>query len=307
MQRLLPLARPVLIAFLIPNIAAPQQPPEVSPSAANEHLEKKAQPVFPALAKAARLQGVVRLHIVITEAGTVRDVKVLSGHPMFVSSAMSAVRQWQYKPFEQDGRAIAVGTTVEVPFSLGIPADAYKKEQQASNAYFAQDKKCRGQLQSRDFEGADSVCRAEIPLAEALPPTRQMERIEAYQNAGHALFHQRKFADALPLFRHELQLAEQALQPTEAELAYAYHDVALALHGTGKLQEANAFYQRSEDTLEKAREHIDGEFLKNEYAKYLKSVLRDHALLLQSLGDSSGAAALQQKADSIVVRTDLTH
>jgi len=58
-------------------------------------------------------------------------------------------------------------------------------------------------------------------------------------------------------------------------------------------------------TLELARDHIDSAFLKNEYSGTIKTVLQEYASLLRQSGDNSGAEAADQKAQSIVVRTDL--
>jgi hypothetical protein len=51
----------------------------------------------------------------------------------------------------------------------------------------------------------------------------------AYELLGHSLFFQRKFSDALGAYKKELTIAQATLQPYEAELGYAYHDLALGL------------------------------------------------------------------------------
>ena len=61
-------------------------------------------------------------------------------------------------------------------------------------------------------------------------------------------------------YQQELAIAKTNLKPDEAELAYAYHDVALGLHATGDLVQARSYYEKSETTLEQARERIDSGF-----------------------------------------------
>ena len=101
---------------------AVDSPIEVSQANASQNLTNKVSPTYPALAMAARIQGSVRLAVVISKTGSVDSVTVVSGHPMLVPSAVEAVKKWQYKPFLVDGQPVAVKTEIEVPFSLGISA-----------------------------------------------------------------------------------------------------------------------------------------------------------------------------------------
>jgi len=295
----------IMLLFLLGMSAAQDAIVGVPSATANEHILKKIDPEYPPLAKTARIQGKVLLKVTIAKGGDVTSVKVLSGHPMLAPSAIQAVKKWQYKPFLVDGQPAEVKTEIEVPFSLGISEADYKKEQDASNAYFKQEDKCRSLIKAQQFAEAEAACKTGVDLAEKLPARRQMERLSAYRNTGVALFYQRKFSDALGLYQHELSIAQATLKPDEAELGYAYHDVALGLHGTGDLQQARSYYERAETTLEQAREHIDSAFLKNQYSGSIKSVLLDYVVLLRQSGDSSGADAAERKAKSIVVRTDL--
>jgi TonB family protein len=304
-------------ALMLPVIGSAQQGPksatEVSADQsvalpaerAAENLTNKVSPTYPPLAKAARIQGTVKLAVVISKTGNVDSVKVTSGHPMLVSSAVEAVKKWQYKPFLVDGQAVAVKTEIEVPFSLGISEADYKKEQDASNDYFKQEKKCRDLFHERQYPDAEQACTPLIELAAKLPTERRLERLTAYQYAGHAEFGQRKFGEALGFYKQELEIAEVALKPTDAELAYAYRDVAHGLHGTGDLQQARPYYEHAISTLELARDHIDSAFLKNEYSGTMKTVLQEYAALLRQSGDSAGADAAEQRANSIEVKTDL--
>jgi TonB family protein len=290
---------------LLLGVAAAQNATEVSSANANEHILKKIDPEYPPLAKAARIQGKVLLKATISTEGDVTSVTAVSGHPMLAPSAIEAVKKWKYKPFLVDGQPMTVTAEIEVPFSLGISEADYKKEQEASNDYFKQEDRCRALIKAQQFTEAEAACKTAVDLVEKLPGSRQMERLSAYRNTGVALFYQRKFSDALGLYQHELSIAQATLKPDEAELGYAYHDVALGLHGTGDLQQARSYYERAETTLDQAREHIDSAFLKNQYSGSIKSVLLDYAVLLRQSGDSSGADAAEQKAKTIVVRTDL--
>lgn len=287
----------------LPSVA--QQSGEVARAEAQEHLVKRIEPDYPPLAKAARIQGKVLLKATISKDGDVTAVNVVSGHPMLIPSAVEAVKKWHYKPFLVDGQAAIVRTEIEVPFSLGISEADYKKEQDASNAYFKQEGQCRALLRAKQYSDAESSCRTAVELVEKLPAARQNERRSAYALLGHSLLNQKKFSDALIPYQQELTIAKASLKPDEAELGYAYHDVALALFATGDLQQSRSDYETAITTLEQARDHIDSVFLKNEYSRSMKTVTLEYALLLRRSGDSSGADAAEQRANAIEVKADL--
>ncbi len=76
------------------------------------------KPEYPPLAKMARIQGTVRLEAVISKDGTIQDLKVISGHPLLVQSALAAVKQWRYQPTLLNGDPVEVVTEIDVNFTL---------------------------------------------------------------------------------------------------------------------------------------------------------------------------------------------
>jgi protein TonB len=78
----------------------------------------KPTPEYPPLAKMARIQGTVRLEAIISKDGTIQDLKVLSGHPLLVKSALDAVKQWRYQPTLLNGEPVEVVTEIDVNFTL---------------------------------------------------------------------------------------------------------------------------------------------------------------------------------------------
>ena len=81
-------------------------------------LIHRVEPMYPPLAKAARVQGDVVLRAVINMNGDIQDLQLVSGHPMLVPAAIAAVKQWRYKPYLLNGQPVEVETTVTVIFSL---------------------------------------------------------------------------------------------------------------------------------------------------------------------------------------------
>jgi protein TonB len=83
------------------------------------NLMDKVIPQYPAIAKAARIQGIVVLQAAISNAGTIENLRVISGPPMLRQAALDAVRIWRYKPYLLNGEPVEVETTVNVVFNLG--------------------------------------------------------------------------------------------------------------------------------------------------------------------------------------------
>ena len=83
------------------------------------NLIRRVQPVYPPLARGARIQGQVVLAAVISKAGTIDDLRVVSGHPMLVRAAIDAVSQWRYRPYILNHEPIEVETQITVNFFLG--------------------------------------------------------------------------------------------------------------------------------------------------------------------------------------------
>ncbi len=79
---------------------------------------KDVKPIYPDIAKQARVQGVVIVECTISPRGKVTDVKVLRGVPLRNQSAITAVRQWVYTPTLLNGVPVPVIMTVTVNFKL---------------------------------------------------------------------------------------------------------------------------------------------------------------------------------------------
>ncbi len=107
----------------LPLQAAPQdkQAPKrirVDQEVQSKNLIHKVTPVYPMDAKAAGIQGKVVLNAEIDKDGKVRDLKVESGDDSLAQSALTAVRQWVYKPTLLNGEPIEVETTITVNYTL---------------------------------------------------------------------------------------------------------------------------------------------------------------------------------------------
>jgi TonB family protein len=81
-------------------------------------LVKPPLPDYPVLARQGRIQGLVVLDAYVSKDGTIESLKVISGHPLLVGSALEAAKQARYKPFVQNGEPVAMVTQIIINFTL---------------------------------------------------------------------------------------------------------------------------------------------------------------------------------------------
>ena len=108
-----PVARPV-----VEPAKAPTAPQRVGGDVQQAKLIRKVVPAYPEIARRARVSGTVRLVGVIAKDGTIEQLQVVSGNPLLVPSAVSAVRQWIYRPTILNGAAVEVIAPIDVIFTL---------------------------------------------------------------------------------------------------------------------------------------------------------------------------------------------
>jgi protein TonB len=109
----------------IGGIAAPPPPPPEAIAPIRLHSGMKAPvktvdvaPVYPTIARNARVQGVVILEAVLDVQGRVQSVRVLRSIPLLDQAAVEAVQQWRFTPALLNGEAVPVVMTVTVNFTL---------------------------------------------------------------------------------------------------------------------------------------------------------------------------------------------
>lgn len=118
----------------------PQQaggaPIRVGGNVQESKLIKRVDPVYPPLAKQARVEQTVMLEVGVNEQGFVSTVRVIRGHPLLDQAAIDAVKQWVYSPTYMNGAAVPVVATVTVVFSLStrltLDADGYLKNSEGA-------------------------------------------------------------------------------------------------------------------------------------------------------------------------------
>jgi periplasmic protein TonB len=99
-------------------VHAAQGPVRVSSMVAAGYGIYMPLPSYPAIAKAAGVEGTVVLQAVISKTGTIENLRVVSGPGMLRQAALDAVKEWHYRPYVLDGAPVEVETTVNVVFKV---------------------------------------------------------------------------------------------------------------------------------------------------------------------------------------------
>jgi TonB family protein len=60
--------------------------------------KNKVQPVYPELARKMNIAGTVKIEVVVLPNGTVKDARVVGGHPVLASAALDAAKKWRFEP-----------------------------------------------------------------------------------------------------------------------------------------------------------------------------------------------------------------
>ena len=95
--RLLPL---LALAFLLTFSAQAQEGPR--------KLKSKVDPVYPEVARTMRIEGAVRLQVLVTPQGNVKDAKILGGNPLLASAAVDAVKRWKYEAGPEENVTVTI-------------------------------------------------------------------------------------------------------------------------------------------------------------------------------------------------------
>jgi TonB family protein len=93
-------------------------PVHLDEKAAQGRVTKRVNTEYPSDARIGHIQGVVALRVIVGEDGRVHALHVVKGHPMLAAAAYNAVRQWEFKPYVENGKTLPVDTNVTVTFTI---------------------------------------------------------------------------------------------------------------------------------------------------------------------------------------------
>jgi periplasmic protein TonB len=105
---------PVVVAKAPP----PLEPVRIGGTIRQPQKVHNVDPVYPAIAQAARVQGIVILEATLAPDGRISNARILRSIPLLDQAALDAVRQWQYTPTLLNGEPVPVIMTITVMFTL---------------------------------------------------------------------------------------------------------------------------------------------------------------------------------------------
>jgi TonB family protein len=283
----------LIVFLLIASIAiATDSLKRVDQNAADQNLINKVEPTVPPLAKSLEIGGTVALDITISPEGRVSSVTVLSGHPMLAPAFVDAVKKWEYKPFMQDGHAIAVVTKVE----WSVPsASRTNTEQKALKDYYPAFHTCYQMVHAGKNSDAEKKCSEALTLADALPANRMIERSSSRTFLAHALIAEHRPDEAIPLYQKALEISKGVEHSErDADFAAEHANLARAYFIVGELDKADVLYQQSVTIFEAAIVALPS--MKDNYTASLRNTLLEYAKLKNARGEADGARALEQRA-----------
>ncbi len=288
----------VLLTLLCLSVAVRSQVIPIDNPELQQHLLTHPDPIYPAIAKAAQVQGEVVLQLDIDASGNVTAAKALSGPAMLRGAAQQAVMQWHYQPFLKDGIAQPVSAKIAVPFHLAAPANA--NDLAVAKAYFPLSDACHKDVSQR-AEPAQRVrsCGAAAKQADLFSPNaRYIERRSAYVYYASALIADKQFKLATQAGEKAIAVVLQG-QDDESGSSAAYGVTGQAKGLGGDLICADKDLETAETFQRKAIIGPAGQSLATEYKYALKSLLLFHAQLLNALGDTARANAKSQEAGTL--------
>lgn len=87
-----------ILVLALAGLAAVAGQAQEAPGEIARRAKSKVAPVYPELARKMNITGTVKVEVVVSANGSVKDAKVLGGHPVLASAALEAVKKWKFEP-----------------------------------------------------------------------------------------------------------------------------------------------------------------------------------------------------------------
>jgi TonB family protein len=295
----------LLIAVLAVELTAAAQPADyphpVDEMTARKKMLEHPEPLYPPIARAARVQGTVEIAVVINPAGKISSEKVLSGPAMLQQAALDAVHKWTFTPFLLNGAPVTVSAVFSIPFQIDKPGEGPTKEQEAAaQAWFPVSEKCRNALQASNADDSLNYCKQALDFATKAGDTNSSDQLGlmlSHQYYGHALILSGKPNEALIDENTAVEESKKWLKETDQEYAMPFFWRAMAEARLGQADATFADLQIAEETHRRAIANLPD--MKKPYSQTLASILRMHANFLDQVGRTEEAAKLRAEADSL--------
>jgi len=225
----------------------------------------------------------------------------VSGPAMLQQSALDAVKKWRFNPFQVNGVSTQAASTLTIPFHIDKPGEGPTVDQErAAQAWFPLSDKCRNALRAQSVPDALDYCKQALDMsykAGDLNSSDQLGRMNSHELYGHALLSARKTQEAMEQENLAILEAKKCLKDTDQEFAMPFYWRAIIEENLGQADAALTDFKIAEETHRKAILHLPE--MKSTYSKYLASILKNHAVLLDQLGRPADAEKLRAEAAAL--------
>jgi TonB family protein len=261
-----------------------------------QHVDQRAAPVYPPIAKAARIVGTVVFDVVIGTTGKIATMRVVSGPAMLQQAAIDCLKQWTFKPFIKDGSPTKATGRVSILFDLGKDEPTAQEDEIASR-YFPVQQKCQTALSARDDSSFAAVtCKqAALIAGEFGPDVRFIEKRSAFVSAAWALANNGRFEEGLTFARDAVDVVKLGHDDNSGSSA-AYFVLGVVEGDLRDFAGADRDLSTAEDFGRKGvawAESVKFEHMES-YKWSLAQELQLHAMLLSTLNRPGDA---QKKLD----------
>lgn len=243
--------------------------PNIPLEKAKENLVTFVQPDYPPLAKVAQIKGIVRVSIEIDEGGSVRNVRLISGHPMLAPAALQAIRKWRYKPFSANGKPVAVRTEIEISIPEKIDQTDVDNERKFQDTYWPNERAGREAMKNRDFATAEAKLNIARAAAEERGDSKWLELADVLSMLGSVKSQQNRFDEAETSYQDSLAIHEKHQRPDEAEVAGVQEQLGILYIRSGHPEKAETFLEESVHSYEARIEQVSMPEAKASYGQSL--------------------------------------
>ena len=102
--------RAAVALMAVMTFAGTGGPVHLTAQTQNEEILRRArtkvQPAYPELARKMSLAGAVKIEVVVAPNGTVKDARVVGGHPVLANAALDAAKKWRFEPASAESTGI---------------------------------------------------------------------------------------------------------------------------------------------------------------------------------------------------------
>jgi TonB family protein len=294
----------LFIALTVPAlivVVRAQSALSVDEQTLEQHVDQRVAPVYPPIAKAARVTGTVVANVAIGTTGKIKSIKVVSGPAMLQQAAIDCVKQWTFKPFVKDGSPVEATGRLSIIFDLGKDNPTPQEDEIAAR-YFPLSDRCRTAVSARtDLPGAEVVCRQAAETAEEFgPDVRFIEKRSAFVYAATACVNNRDLPGALAWAEKAVEVDKLGHDDNSGQNA-VYSTRGMIEGMMGDLNAADKDLTVAEDFSRKGVAWVEkaAPGLKPEYVGAFIRDLQFHAKVLQALKRPEDAQKKLDEAASL--------